>query len=85
MIVETEMNFAKFTDRCCYRRLVDGDTICFTGIPNKWLQILEVLLAVLHTAVFVFGPVIIPGWMYTAVLDTVDYVVKLKEPLYKTM
>ena len=81
----TGTNMINFTDRCCSATHPNDDIDCFTGIPNQWLDILEILLAVLHFAIFVFGPVLLPGWMYTAVLDIVDYVVVLKEPIYKTI
>ena len=81
----TGTNMINFTDRCCSATHPNDDIDCFTGIPNQWLDILEILLAVLHFVIFVFGPVLLPGWMYTAVLDIVDYVVVLKEPIYKTI
>lgn len=83
-IVETDGR-AKFTDRCCYES-DDGDHIeCLTDITNKWLNILDILLGTLTICVFVFGPLMLPDWVYTAAMDTEKYYVKLKEPLYKTM
>ena len=77
---------ARFTDRCCYRRRdAPASTACFTGLPNRWLAILDQLLAALHCAIFIFGPFALPGWMYSAADDTRDYVVELREPLACTL
>ena len=84
-VIKEQSGFAKFTDRCCYKKL-DEDTVeCYIDIPNKWLQILDILQATLIAVVFVFGPCAIPEWFYSNFHDTVEYVVKLKEPLYKTI
>ena len=84
-VIKEQNGFAKFTDRCCYKKL-DEDTVeCYIDIPNKWLQILDLLQATLIAVVFVFGPYAIPEWFYSNFHDSIEYVVELKEPLYKTM
>lgn len=76
---------AKFTDRCCYESVDNEGIACITDIPNRWLKILDILLQTITVVVFVFGPMMIPDWFYMAALDTLDYYVKLKEPLYKKL
>ena len=75
----------KFTDRCCYRKLDKDEIECYIDIPNRWLRLLDVMMALLVTITFVFGPLFVPDWLYAASLENADYVVKLKEPLYKNV
>ena len=76
---------AKFTDRCCYEPTDSKSVECLADLPNKWLSILDILLGTLTICVFIFGPMLMPDWIYTAAMDTMDYYVKLKEPLYKKL
>lgn len=76
---------AKFTDRCCYQSVDNEGIDCITDIPNRWLSVLDILLGILTISVFLFGPMMIPDWFYTAAMDTLEYYVKLKEPLYKKL
>ena len=84
-VIKEENGMAKFTDRCCFQARDGKDIVCVIDIPNRWLHILDILLAVLTFCVFLFGPALVPDWLYTAALDKLEYYVKLKEPLYKTL
>ena len=59
--------------------------IYFLGEPNQWLRALDRLLMLLTVGVFMFGPSFVPNWLYSATFEKMQYVVKLKEPLYKTI
>ena len=84
-IIKPYGKMANFTHRCCYQATDNQYIECVDDIPNRWLSILDILLAVLGLCVFVFGPSMIPDWLYSVTLDTEQYYVKLKEPLYKTL
>jgi len=84
-VIEETNTHAMFTHRCC-DHLPDFIGIkCTVVFPNKWLKILDVMLAYFIVAVFIFGVRFVPGWMYSSALDSVNYIIKLKEPLYMTM
>lgn len=76
---------AKFTDRCCYESRGSKEVECLVDIPNDWLNILDIFLGLMLVVVFMFGPIMMPDWVYTAAMDKVDYYVRLKEPLYKKL
>ena len=84
-IIKDQGGYIKFTDRVCARKRESDEIICTTDLPNKWLDILDILLCALIFLVFAFGPASAPDWMYAAAMETTEYYVKLKEPLYKTM
>ena len=54
-------------------------------MPNAWLHMLEILMATITVVVILFGPLASPSFFSGAGLDVIRYVVKLKEPLYKTI
>ncbi len=84
-MIKDEDGKAKFTDQCCFKRRSTGKLVCLTDFPNQWLNILNTLLAVFSVVVFLFGPMMVTSALYAITQDTVRYVVKLKEPLYKTI
>ncbi len=84
-MIKNEDGFAKFTDQCCYKKLTTGDIICTIDSLNKWLKILETLIAVFTLVVFLFAPILLTKFFYAQTLNVVRYIVKLKEPMYKTI
>ena len=84
-IIQDDAGRAKFTHQCCSRRRSTGKTYCRTDFNNRWLNILNTMLAVFSIVVFLFGPMMVTSMLYSITQDTVRYVVKLKEPLYKTI
>ena len=85
-IIRVHSGQAQVVDRCCYKKCSTcEETVCEYSLPNYWLQLLDILLSGLMIVVFVFGPCITPNWMYDINLESVEYAVKLKEPLYKKM
>ena len=84
-MIKDEDGKAKFTDQCCFKRRSTGKLMCMTDFPNQWLEILNKLLAAFSFIVFLFGPMLVTSALYSITQDTVRYVVKLKEPLYKTI
>ena len=84
-MIKDEDGKAKFTDQCCFKRRSTGKLICLTDFPNQWLDILNKLLAAFSFIVFLFGPMMVTSALYSITQDTLRYVVKLKEPLFKTI
>ncbi|KAK2139889.1 hypothetical protein LSH36_1576g00007 [Paralvinella palmiformis] len=70
----------RFVQRCCYQRLDNKGVECYISHPNTWL---DVLLACLVCVVFIFGPMAVSDWLYSAFMHKVEYSVILKEPLHK--
>ncbi len=84
-IIRSKNSKAHFLDRCCYRRMDGKGVECFDDVPNRWLKTLDILFAVLMVAVFVFGPILMPAWIYSTRSESIEYGVFLKEQLYRTM
>ena len=85
-IIRPNQGKAHVVDRCCRRKSATSqDIICDYDVPNYWIHVLHILLSGLMIVVFIFGPSIIPNWMYDVNVEFVEYVVRLKEPMYKTM
>ena len=84
-IMRVKNGRAEFQNRCCSKKLDTNEIECYIDRPNKWLKVLDVLLAAIVAIIFVFGPLCVPEWIYAATQDFGEYVVKLKEPLYKNL
>ncbi|CAD5112688.1 DgyrCDS1910 [Dimorphilus gyrociliatus] len=82
-IIMTSSIYADFEDRCCHWDAQKKKITCSKDIYNFWVKLLNVLLLILKVLVFVFGPLMIPRWLYTSQPHRVRYLVKLKEPLVK--
>lgn len=82
-IISVSGMYADFEDRCCHWDAQIKDITCSKDIYNFWVELLNVLLLILKILVFVFGPLMIPRWLYTSQPHRVRYLVKLKEPLVK--
>jgi hypothetical protein len=87
--------YAEFRDRCCFRdptvtgpgsggTRLDGVS-CTTDIGNLWLTLLDVLMVGIRFALIFFGPLLFVDVLAGQSSSIVPYVVKLKEPLTKTI
>ena len=76
---------ARFMDRCCFESAVTGEIECITDIGNVWLDIVQLALSVVRIAVLIFGPTLFTGAVVAASRKRFPYLVRLKEPLEKTI
>ena len=75
-IMKDNSGYAHFIYRCC-----DQSGVCVDNHEDPWVMVLNILLIILKVAVFIYGPMMIPDWVYNPVLENVPYVVKLAEGL----
>ena len=84
-VVQASGSYVFFTYRCC-KVSVDGVTIhCYIHDRNMWLQIIQISLLCVKIFGFFFGAKIAQGILAKSHLDSIPYVVKLKEPLIKVI
>ena len=84
-LIVNDHNQARFLDQCCYKSRTSEQIICTTEDPNTYLQLLSTLMVVVYFTLFFAGPMVVTSVFEGDILNTVDYIVKLKEPLYKTL
>ncbi|KAK2147221.1 hypothetical protein LSH36_563g02048 [Paralvinella palmiformis] len=85
IISEAESGYAVFKDRCCYRHELSKEMVCTTAVMNVWLRILHGLLAFIRFVVLFYGPILFIPLVESLSNQNFPYVVKLKDPLYKTI
>ena len=84
-ILQNSHGYAFFTHRCCNTGR-DGVTIeCMINQKNVWLRIIDILLIVAKFVVLFFGPLMAPAAFFNKALDSVRFVIKLKDPVLKTI
>lgn len=87
--------YVEFRDRCCFRDPTwtgsgnGGSSLvgvgCTTDIGNLWLTVLDVLMIGIRFVLMFFGPLLFVDILASQSSSIVPYVVKLKEPLVKTI
>ena len=82
-VIQQQGYDAKFVDRCCHRTELGIN--CEEDLHNVWIMVINILLLVMKIGIFLFGPLLIPGLIYSDEFDTQKYVVKFKETLRKTI
>ena len=84
-IIKAEGKYAAFKDYCCHRHELSKEITCTTAVPSIWLKILHGVLAAVRFTVLFFGPVLFIPLVESLSNQNFPYVVKLKDPLYKTI
>ena len=84
-LIINQSNHASFVDQCCYKSRTEEVIICTTEEPNMYLKLLSFLMVLVYFALLVGGPMVVTSMLDEDILNTVDYIIKLKEPLYKTL
>ena len=84
-LIVDDNNQARFMDQCCYKNQTSDNIVCTTEDPNTYLQLLSTLMVLVYFMLLLTGPMVVTSMLEGDILDTVDYVIKLKEPLYKTI
>ncbi|CAH1775930.1 unnamed protein product [Owenia fusiformis] len=86
-VIRNNKQGAYFTYRCCKQDIVSGEIHCIDDLhlDDVWLYVIYVMLITLKIIVLLFGPLVVPAYVQSLSLEQVPYVVKLKEPLPKTM
>lgn len=70
--VRNDDGYAKFGWACCSQ-----EGRCVEDLGSKWLLVLNILITVVMYIVILFGPFLIPKWLYAFKADKDMYVVKL--------
>ena len=84
-VIHNDHGYAQFKDRCCHQERFTRQIECTTDIGNIWLTTLYVLLSAIRVSMVLFGPSMFVGLASRLAKESVPYVVKLKEPLMKTI
>ena len=83
-IIKDQGGRAKFTYQCCFKERRTGLIRCLVDHPNNWLGVLKRLISIITICVVLFGVLVVLGFFPGAGVGVNRYVVKLKEPLYKS-
>ena len=78
-------DYASIGDRCCHVNVVTGEFECTTEIMNPWFQVLLYGIIIIQLLVILFGPICFVKLVLSLDKNLVPYVVKLKDPLIKTV
>ena len=84
-IIKNNDGHADFTYKCCTRNENHGFIQCTEDSYNMWIEGLYTLIALMKIGFLLFGPWLLQWCVYQESISKVDYVIRLKEPLNKTM
>lgn len=77
--------YAVFVDMCCYVDPNTSKVVCEPDEINIWLRLLQLILSLIRLGVLFFGPLLFVSAVVSISRKNFPYVVKLKEPLTKTV
>lgn len=79
-VIREKNGYAVFANRCCQRDS-EGHITCSEQEDNFWITVLYICIGLVKIMMFMFGPLLVPSYMYTASYVASEYVVKLTKEL----
>ena len=79
-VIHVKNGYAEFANQCCSRDS-DGKITCSEQEDNFWITVLYICIGLVKIMMFLFGPLLVPTYMYTASYVASEYVVKLTNEL----
>ena len=84
-VVEDDDGVADFKYSCCERLDAGHNIHCTEDLSVKWITLMFTLIVTLKITAFLAGPLFLNHWVYSESLKQSDYIVKLKDPMMKSI
>lgn len=85
MIIEKDEDYGEFKFNCCRLNPLKQHIECTENKQREWVKLCYILIGVVKIIALLFGPLFLAWVVHGESIRQTDYVVKLKEPINKTI